>query len=290
MSGMKDASVKLTPTERDAKIKQLSSEGFEEKYHRQEVGVDFAQLVDAVNSVDPETRVRFTLPHPKDFPPHLVDLIAARHNVCNSIHLPSQSGSSSVLQRMRWGYSREAYLDLVSNIRTTKIPSIAISTDMISVFCDETDEDHQQTLDLMRTVGYENAFCFAFSTREKTHAARKLADDVPAATKKSRLNEVLAAFRGGRDSKNLTEIGALHCVLVEGTSTKSEDAWQGCTDTNKTAVFSDGSDEGVECGPGDYVIVQVEGLHASTLQAWPVEKISLAGAEARIAQLQQQAA
>lgn len=283
------AKLKVTPMERNSKIKALSSEGFQEKYRRQEVGVDFAELVDAVSAVDPEMRVRFTSPHPKDFPPHLLDLIATRHNVCNSIHLPSQSGSSSVLERMRRGYTREAYLDLVDRIRA-KIPGIAISTDMISGFCGETDEDHEQTLALMRTVRYENAFCFAFSTREKTHAARKLADDVPAATKKARLNEVLAVFREGRDAKNYEEMGTLHCVLVEGTSKKSDDAWQGRTDTNKTVVFpaSGGVRPSVECGPGDYVIVQVEHLHASTLQARALETTSLVEAEARIARLQQQ--
>lgn len=274
----------MTVTERNSKMKELSSEGFQEKYRRQEVGFDFAALVDAVSSVDPEIRVRFTSPHPKDFPPHLLDLIATRHNVCNSIHLPSQSGSSSVLERMRRGYTREAYLELVTAIRA-KIPGIAISTDMISGFCGETDEDHRQTLDLMRSVRYENAFCFAFSTREKTHAARKLSDDVPPETKRARLNEVLAAYREGRDATNLAEIGAWHCVLVEGTSKKSEEAWQGRTDTNKTVVFPSSD---CECGPGDYVIVQVEGCHASTLQARAVERTSLTQAAARVAQLQQQ--
>ena len=216
-SAVEDSSTpEITGTERDSKMKELSSEGFQEKYRRQEVGIDFAALVDAVSSVDPEIRVRFTSPHPKDFPPHLLELIATRHNVCNSIHLPSQSGSSSVLERMRRGYTREAYLELVGTIRS-KIPGIAISTDMISGFCGETDEDHRQTLDLMRSVRYENAFCFAFSVREKTHAARKLADDVPPETKRARLNEVLAAFREGRDSKNLEEIGAWHCVRLTNT-------------------------------------------------------------------------
>jgi len=299
----------------DLKLKALSSDGFEEKYRRQEVGIDFAELVDAVSSVDPEMRVRFTSPHPKDFPPHLIDLIATRHNVCNSIHLPSQSGSSAVLEQMRRGYTSDAYLELVSNIRAA-IPGIAISTDMISGFCGETEEDHQQTLSLMHRVGYENAFCFAFSTREKTHAHRKLLDDVPLTTKKRRLNEVLAAYREGRDEKNRLELGALHCVLVEGVSKKSDRAWQGRTDTNKTVVFQaaaaaadsaaaavaadddlavagaeeeegsaaaagvagfSGSSGSVECGPGDYVIVEVEGLHASTLRGRAIERTTLAG-------------
>ena len=257
--------------------------GFSEIYKPQTLGTDFAALVDAVSAVDPEMRIRFTSPHPKDFPPQLVELIASRPNVCNSVHMPAQSGSSAVLSRMRRGYTRDAYLELVRSIRA-RIPGVAVSTDMISGFCGETEVDHAETLSLMQAVEFENAFCFAFSTREKTHAHRRLEDDVPQEVKRRRLNEVLEAYRRGRDRKNAAELGRLHCVLVEGTSRKSDERWQGRSCTNKTVVFD--ADGPVACGPGDYVIVRVEGVHASTLQGVAVETTTLAASAAKISALE----
>ena len=177
--------------------------------------VRFAELLDAVADVDPEMRVRFTSPHPKDFPDEVLRVIAERPNVTKQLHMPAQSGSSSVLERMRRGYTREAYLDLVARARRD-IPGVALSSDFISGFCGETEEEHADTVSLMHLVGYEKAFMFAYSMREKTAAARHLNDDVPEHVKKRRLAEVIDAQRAGAEAANALEIGRVHCVLVEG--------------------------------------------------------------------------
>jgi len=156
---------KLSDT-RDAK-----SRGFVNISKRPVGRHSFTDLLDRVSAVNPEMRVRFTSPHPKDFPDDLLDLIRERPNICNSLHMPAQSGSSRVLSLMRRGYTREAYIELVDRVRA-RIPGVSISTDMISGFCGETEDDHQDTLALMNHVGYEHAFMFAYSQREKTHAHR----------------------------------------------------------------------------------------------------------------------
>jgi hypothetical protein len=185
-------------------------------------------------------RVRFTSPHPKDFPPDVLEAIATRPNICNSIHLPVQSGSSSVLQRMRRGYSREAYLGLVSQIRSL-IPNVSISTDLISGFCDETEEEHQDTLSLLREVRYDQAFMYAYSLRDRTHAAHTMMDNVPEDVKKRRLQEVIDTYREVLLKKNIEEEhGQWRLVLVEEESTKSTPEnlmYTGRTEGNKRVVF-----------------------------------------------------
>jgi hypothetical protein len=201
--------------------------------------VRFAELLDRVSAAAPEVRIRFTSPHPKDYPDDLLALMRERPNICKQVHMPAQSGSSAVLAAMRRGYTREAYLALAARIREA-VPGVALSSDFISGFCGETEAQHEETLSLMRAVRYEQAFMFAYSRRERTHAAYHLADDVPEATKLRRLQEVIATFREVAAEDNQAELGRMHLVLVEGPSKRSTDAvpeWTGRSDNNKRIVF-----------------------------------------------------
>ena len=212
--------------------------GFTSRYKptRREGTVQFAALLDRVAAIDPEMRVRFTSPHPKDFPDEVLEVIARRPNVCCCLHMPAQSGSTTMLDRMARGYTREAYLNLISRVKEI-IPGCAITTDIIAGFCGETEEEHADTVSLMRSVGYEQAFMFAYSEREGTSAARKLDDDVPEDVKQRRLAEVIEAFRDEAGERQKLEVGKTHLVLVEGTSKKNENELTGKTDTSKWAIF-----------------------------------------------------
>lgn len=155
--------------------------GFSSRYKvapRREGSVQFAALLDRVAAIDPEMRVRFTSPHPKDFPDEVLEVISRRPNVCCCLHMPAQSGSTAALDRMARGYTREAYLALIARVKEI-IPGCAITTDIITGFCEETEEEHADTVSLMKLVGYEQAFMFAYSERAGTSAARKMEDDVP---------------------------------------------------------------------------------------------------------------
>ena len=152
---------------------QTSNAGFSNMFRlRHGEGYRFADLLDAVSALDPELRVRFTSPHPKDYPPALLTLMAERPNICNHLHMPAQSGSTTVLERMRRGYSREAYLDLIDDVRRL-IPDVAISSDFISGFCGETENEHHDTISLMERVQFDQAFMFAYSMRGKVSATQK---------------------------------------------------------------------------------------------------------------------
>jgi len=239
-------------------------------------GARFPDLLRAVADIDPELRIRFTSPHPKDFPDEVLDLIAERPNLCASLHLPVQSGSSSVLKRMRRGYTREIYLDLIDRVRQ-KIPEVTISTDVITGFCDETEQEHEDTLSLMQQVGFDQAFMFAYSLRDKTHAAHSelMRDSVDEATKQRRLKEIIEMFRSRLREKNqLQESGALRLVLLEGPSTRSGSVLTGRTDGNKRVLFPAAavltsldrldkkdlrpSDERVSCDSGDDLAMWLE--------------------------------
>eukprot|EP00466_Bigelowiella_natans_P020779 jgi/Bigna1/58069/fgenesh1_pm.51_\ len=237
-------------------------------------GVDFTALVDAVSMVDPELRVRFTSPHPKDFPDDLVHLIGERHNVCSYVHLPAQSGSSEVLDRMRRGYTREAYLRLVEKMRNA-IPDLTLSTDIIVGFCGETEQQHEDTLSLMREVVYDQAFMFKYSTRERTHAHRNYEDDVPEKVKSRRLSEVISTFYDESEKKNLSEIGKLHLVLVEGPSKKNQAELVGRSCNNKKIIFpskalrdnqASSSSSRAHPSRGDYVLTRVTSSSAQSLR------------------------
>jgi tRNA A37 methylthiotransferase MiaB len=219
----------------------ISNDGFSNMFRlRGGAGYYFVDLVEAVSDISPELRVRFTSPHPKDYPPELLSLMADRNNVCNHLHMPAQSGSSTVLERMRRGYTREAYIDLIDDVRTI-IPDVAITSDFITGFCGETEEEHQHTLSLMEYVQYDQAFMFAYSMRGKTHAHRSMVDDVPEEIKSRRLQEIINIFRTNvQDRNNKQEVGKLRLVLVEGESRRSKEGsrqWRGRTDQNKSIVF-----------------------------------------------------
>jgi MiaB/RimO family radical SAM methylthiotransferase len=242
-----DRSDEATATNSTASY-QLSNSGFRSRIQRSDAGFFFADLLDAVSNVNPQQlRVRFTSPHPKDYPTPLLQLMAERPNICNHLHMPAQSGSTSVLQRMKRGYTREAYLQLLEDVRST-IPDVAVSSDFIAGFCDETEEEHQDTIRLLEEVRYDQAFMFAFSRREGTHAARTMVDNVPEVIKQRRLREIIDTYQEIVHTKNSQEeVGRLRLVLVEGeTRKRSRDVdglrtWNGRTDQNKRIFFPVGT-------------------------------------------------
>jgi tRNA-2-methylthio-N6-dimethylallyladenosine synthase len=180
-------------------------------------------------------------------------------NICNHIHLPVQSGSSRILEKMRRGYSREQYLERIAKIREI-IPECAITTDIIAGFCSETDDDHAQTLSLMREVGYDAAFMFQYSERPNTKAARHFPDDVPLDVKTRRLNEIIALQNQLSLESNRRDVGKTFTVLAEGDSKRSKDALFGRTSHNKVVVFPKANFKA-----GDYVPVKVTECSSATL-------------------------
>ena len=229
----------------------------------------FSTLMDKSSLLYPEIRFRFSSPHPKDFPDELLDLIAERPNLCNYIHIPAQAGSDSMLERMRRPYTRDQYLQLIKKMKVI-IPNLSLSTDIIAGFCGETEEEHQQTLSLMREVEYDLAYMFAYSERERTLAYRKFEDDISEEIKKRRLSEIISQQMSIQHRRNQNEIGQRHLVLVEGTSKRSAQQISGRTDTNKIAVFDRKDFE-----KGDYIEVEITRATSATLIAKPISKTSL---------------
>ncbi|KAG4993589.1 hypothetical protein JHK86_030416 [Glycine max] len=240
------------------------SEGFSSMAKVKNMGLRFSDLLDRLSSEFPEMRFRFTSPHPKDFPDELLYLMRERHNICKLIHLPAQTGSSPVLERMRRGYTREAYLDLVQKIRSI-IPDVALSSDFICGFCGETEEEHSETLTLVKAVGYDMAFMFAYSMREKTHAHRNYVDDVPEEIKQRRLAELIETFRGSTGQCFDSQIGTTQLVLVEGPNKRAPDTeLMGKSDKGHRVLFvnmpiPDREDINTKRNPvvGDYVEVRI---------------------------------
>ncbi|HYW34587.1 MAG TPA: tRNA (N6-isopentenyl adenosine(37)-C2)-methylthiotransferase MiaB, partial [Balneolaceae bacterium] len=230
---------------------------------------DFTTLMDEASRVDPELRIRFSSPHPKDFPGELLHLIAERPNLCNSIHIPAQSGNNDVLERMRRPYTREQYLELVQQMREI-IPGVTLSTDIITGFCGETEEEHEDTLSLMARVRYDLAYMFAYSERGRTLAQRKYEDDVPEKTKKRRLSEIIEQQMDIQEELNKQEIGRHHLVLAEGTSKRSDQQLCGRTDTNKMVVF-----DRHDLQKGDYVEVKITDSTSATLMGEVINKSSI---------------
>ncbi|KAF2350135.1 Methylthiotransferase, partial [Trinorchestia longiramus] len=196
------------------------AKGFKTLYKPKKGGLRFSVLLDEVSKINPEIRVRFTSPHPKDFPDEVLSLINDRHNICNQLHMPAQAGNSRVLEVMRRGYSREAYLELVEHIREV-IPNVALSSDFIAGFCSETEEEFQDTLSLMEAVRYHYCYVFPYSLREKTPAHRDLQDDVSDEQKADRLVRLAETFRRHALERNLQQVGVRQVVLVEGVSKRS---------------------------------------------------------------------
>ncbi len=220
---------------------------------------DFADLLDTVARHAPEMRVRFTTSHPKDMTDRIIGVIARHSNVAKHIHLPVQSGSNDVLKRMNRKYTREWYLDRIAAIRKA-IPDCGITTDLFTGFHSETEEDFEQTLALMREVGFDSSFMFKYSERPGTLAARTMPDNIPEDVKINRLNRMIALQNELSAESNRRDVGRVVEVLVEGVSKRSKDQWVGRTSQNKTAVFPRG-----EARIGDTVKVRVVDSTSATL-------------------------
>ncbi|XP_003229395.1 mitochondrial tRNA methylthiotransferase CDK5RAP1 [Anolis carolinensis] len=257
------------------------SRGFSTVYRPKQGGLRFAELLDRVSVIDPEMRIRFTSPHPKDFPDEVFQLMKERHNICKQLHLPVQSGSSRILEAMRRGYTREAYLELVHHVRDS-LPGVTLGSDIIAGFCGETEADHQQTVSLVQEVGYRTAFIFAYSERQKTRAFHRLKDDVPLDVKRRRVKELTDVFREGASKANAAAVGQMQVVLVEGPSKRSALELSGRNDGNIKVIFPDvkmddgtGSGSTVHAQPGDYVLVKISSANSQTLKGIPMRRTTL---------------
>ena len=226
--------------------------------------VNFAGLLEMVAKISPQLRVRFSTSHPKDISDGVIYTMAMYDNICKHIHLPVQSGSNVMLEKMRRKYTREWYLERVAKIRSV-IPDCGLTTDVIAGFCGETEQDHADTLSLMETVCFDGAFMFQYSERPGTLAARKYPDDVPAEVKTARLNEIIALQNRMSLKSNEREIGKRHLILVEGVSKRNRDELFGRASNNKVCVFPA---EGHKVG--DYVTVEVISCTSATLISRPV--------------------
>lgn len=221
--------------------------------------VNFAELLEMVAELDPKLRVRFSTSHPKDMTDDVLYAMAKHDNICKYIHLPVQSGSTEVLERMNRGYTREWYLDRIAAIRRI-MPDCAISTDMITGFCGETDADHADTLSIMKEVKYEFAYMFKYSERPRTLAERKFTDDVPEEVKQKRLEEIVDLQGSHSLMRNQSSLGKTYEVLVEGVSKKSDTRMSGRNSQNAVIVFDRG-----DVRAGDYVNVKVTDCTSATL-------------------------
>ena len=224
-----------------------------------EATTNFAQLLEMVALVSPELRVRFSTSHPKDMVDEVLHMMASYENICPYIHLPVQSGNTEVLERMNRGYSREWYLDRIAAIRRI-MPDCAITTDIISGFCGETEEQHQETLSLMDEVIYDYAFMYKYSERPKTLAERRFEDDVPDEVKGRRLEEIINKQLKHSLILNERQIGSIHKVLIEGHSKRSTEDYCGRTGGNKMVIFPKSSIE-----KGSYVHVKISSCTSATL-------------------------
>lgn len=222
---------------------------------------NFAQLIEMVAQVSPLLRVRFSTSHPKDMGDDVLEVIAAYHNICKYIHLPVQSGNTEMLKKMNRGYSREWYLNRIEAIKRI-LPEATISTDIITGFCGETEEQHQDTLSLMEEVKFSAAYMYKYSERPKTLAERKYEDDIPEETKQRRLTEVIDLQHSHQLEYFKGEIGKEYEVLVEKVSKKSEDHFMGRNSQSSSCIFEKG-----DYNIGDYVTVKITDCTKATLIA-----------------------
>ena len=223
--------------------------------------VDFAQLLEMVALVDPDLRVRFSTSHPKDITDDVLYTMKKYENICKYIHLPVQSGNSRILEKMNRTYDREWYKAKVDRIYEI-MPDCAISSDIITGFCSETDEEHQDTISMLEYAQYSMSYMFFYSERPGTLAARKYEDDVPLAVKKERLNEVIRVQNAISLKLNQKDEGKIFKVLIEGDSRKSDQEFKGRNTQNKMLVFP--KKEGLQ--PGDYTWVKVSTASSATLR------------------------
>jgi len=221
--------------------------------------LDFPGLLEMAARIHPLLRIRFSTSHPKDISDGLLYTVAAHENICRHIHLPAQSGSSRILKLMNREYTREEYMDRISAIKRI-IPGCSVSTDLISGFCTETEEDHLETLSLMEWAEFDFAYMFKYSERPGTKAARKFPDDVPGDIKTRRLNEIISLQNKLSARSKRNDVGRTFEVLVEGSSKRSADHLSGRNSQNKVVVFPRGNQV-----PGQYVRVTVEESTSATL-------------------------
>jgi tRNA-2-methylthio-N6-dimethylallyladenosine synthase len=258
-----------------SECRDLFSQGFREvtllgqnvdSYHwysgiEGEKAVGFPVLLQRVAEISPLLRVRFSTSHPKDITDEVLHTMARFENICNNIHLPVQSGSTRVLQRMNRTYTREWYLSKVKRIREL-IPDCGISSDIIAGFCGETPEDHQETLSLIGESRFDFSYMYFYSERPGTLAARRYPDDVPEEEKKKRLDEIIKLQRKISEESNRQDIGTISKVLIEGDSKKSPLSWMGRNDQNKVVVFPK---DGETFQAGDYAILRIVHSTGGTL-------------------------
>ncbi len=256
-------------------IKDLEKGGIKEitllgqnvnSYLDKESNLDFPDLLKSIAEAIPNIRVRYTTSHPKDISDKLIETMAEHRNICNYIHLPVQSGSNKVLKEMLREYTVEHYLERIAKCREL-IPNVSFSTDIIAGFPNETEEEHQMTLDLLRKVRYDGAFMFKYSPRENTRAF-KMEDNVTEEVKVRRLNEIIELQHEIARELNKEEIGREHEVLVEGPSKKNEDEWMGRSDTNKVVIFPN-ADRKYKIG--DLVNVKITDSTSATLKGERIE-------------------
>ena len=221
--------------------------------------VNFAKLLSMVAEISPELRVRYSTSHPKDISDEVIETMAKYDNICKCIHLPVQSGSDAMLEKMRRRYNRERDLDRVAKIRSV-MPDCSITTDIIAGFCGETEQDHQDTLSIMKIVGYDYAYMFAYSERPGTLAAKNYPDDIPVEEKTRRLNEIIELQNTLSLESNKRDVGKVFKVLVEGPSKRNPDELCGRASNNKMCVFPDKNHK-----VGDYVDVKVLSCTSATL-------------------------
>ncbi len=250
-------------------VKDLEARGYKEvtllgqnvnSYLSEAEGMAFPELLRTVARAVPGMRVRFTTSHPKDMSDETLHVIAEEPNVCRHIHLPVQSGSSRVLKLMNRKYTREWYLERVEAIRRI-VPDCGLSTDIFAGYCSETEEDHQESLSLMRACGYDSAFMFKYSERPGTFASKHFPDDVPEETKIRRLEELIALQNELSAKANQRCIGREYEVLIEGVSKRSKEQLFGRTEQNKVVVFNRG-----EHRIGQYVRVRITEASSATLK------------------------
>lgn len=250
-------------------VKELIQQGYKEvtllgqnvnSYLWKEDNTDFPDLLEKVAMLSPVLRVRYSTSHPKDLSDKLIQVMSKYDTICKNVHLPIQSGSNNVLERMKRKYTRESYLQKISAIRKA-MPEVSVSTDIITGFCGETEDDHLDTLNLMKEVGYDFAFMFKYSERPGTFAAKKYADDIPEETKTRRLNEIIELQNQLSLESKQKDIGEVFEVLIEGRSKKSSEELFGRTSQNKVVVFPK-----MHFKTGDYVQVKITDCSSATLK------------------------
>lgn len=249
-----------------SEVEKLTTEGFKQvTLLGQNVnsycsnGKDFADLMVMVAEVDGIERVRFTSPHPKDFPDKFLQVMADNPKICNHIHLPLQAGNDRILDRMARTYTKKQFLDLVDKIRKI-VPEVTLSTDIIVGFSSETDEEFEETYEVMKEVEFDSAFIFKYSERKNTIAYRKYRDDVPPHKKSERIVRLNELQKAISLKKNKAAVGNTYEVMVEGPSKKSTEEWMGRTDGNKIVIFPKG-----EFKPGDLIQMEIYDATANTL-------------------------